>query len=402
MKILQINAVYGKGSTGVIVQDLHELSLRNGMQSYVAYSSLPKHYKTVENGYQIGKSFGKKLHALYYRIFGKQAYFSRHATKQLIKIIQQIQPDIIHLHNLHSNYIHLNKLLACLARENITTVVTLHDCWFYTGGCFHYTSTRCDHWLKDCKKCLCAQWRVRVSSAKVLQDRKKYFSLIPNLRVVGVSKWIAEEARRTFFETKNITTIYNGIDTNFFKPTSSNLRQKYDLKDKFVVLGTANKWLAPINRETLETVANGLDNESVLVVFGCDKENIKNLPKNVLLIDYIYDREILKAMYSMADVFANCTREESLSLVNVEAQACGTPVVTYCNTGAQETVDNVSGFSVETGNASAFLQKILLVKRNGKQVYTKQCRNFVINKFDRDVNYGKYIELYKILYKGKK
>lgn len=398
MKILQINAVYGVGSTGRIIQDIHTLALQRGIDSYVAYSSAPMPENEIKNGYRIGRTWEKKAHALLCRIGGKQAYFSHCATKKLIKYIKEIKPDIVHLHNLHSNFLHLNMLLAFLAKEDIKTIVTLHDCWFFTGGCFHYTFAKCDKWLKNCGNCpkkkLDTPAYVYDASSKILKDRKKYFSAIPQLFLIGTSNWIAEEAKKRVFSERESFHIPNGLDTEYFKPTVSDFRSRYDIEDKFVVLGTANKWLAPINRETLETVASGIGEDGVLVIFGCDKEAQDNLPKNVVTIGYTRDLDELRKLYSMADVFANCTREDTLPFVNMEAQACGTPVVTYCNTGAKETVDNASSFSVESGNADAMLEKILFIKAQGKQTYSEQCREFIVENFNKEKNYEKYMQLY--------
>lgn len=398
MRILQINAVYGVGSTGQIVKDIHGLALQHGIESHVAFA-MSLSGEQEKNAYRIGSLLDRKVHAILCRIGGKQAYFSRHATRRLIQYIEKLKPDIVHLHNLHSNYIHLNMLLKYLAKKDIATIITLHDCWFYTGGCFHYAYVGCERWLEACGKCPKKRQDTPAylydASAKILRDRKKYFSKIPRLTVVGVSEWMRSEGAKTIFAQNKSLTIYNGIDRNFFQPTASEFRKLYQLEDKFVVLGAANKWLAPINRTALEVVSKGIGDDGVLVVFGCAYEARENLPQNVIPIDYTYDRNEMRALYSMADVFANCTREESLSLVNIEAQACGTPVVTYGNTGAQETVDNESSFSVESGNCEQLLGKILHIKKTGKFAYSEKCRRFVLEKFDKDKNYEKYICLYK-------
>ena len=399
MRILQINAVYNVGSTGVIVSDLHELSMLAGMDSYVAYSTSPLPKKRICNGYRIGKFFGKKVHAALCRINGAQGYFSRYSTSRFLKYIDSISPDIVHLHNLHSNYININMLLGYLAERKIKTVITLHDCWFFTGGCFYYTCADCSKWLNSCGDCpkrtADTPAYLYDSSARILSDRKKNFNPIENLTAVGVSKWISQEAEKSFLSKKNIFTIYNGIDTDFFVDTSSDFREKYGLTDKFVILGAANKWLKPVNRETLEFVTGSLPNDCVLALIGCTKRQKNSLPKNVLPVDYIHDRDELRKVYSMADVFANCTREDALSLINLEVQSCGTPVVTYRNTGVQETVDNKCGFSVETGNVRAFLDAIIGVKNVGKTTYKKQCRAWVVEKFNYRKNYTEYIDLYK-------
>lgn len=399
MRVMQINAVYGVGSTGVIVEDLHNLALENGIESYVSYSTTNKNPDEIKNGYVIGKNLGKKIHAVLSRLGGKQAYFSSFATKKLIKHIEKVNPDIVHLHNLHSNFVNMNMLLKYLGKKDISTVVTLHDCWFYTGGCFHYTSVGCNKWQESCgncpKKMQDTPALLKDNSAKILADRKKYFGRIKNLSVIGVSQWIANEGEKTIFKGKNVSNIYNGIDTEFFVPTPSDFREKNNLQDKFLILAPASKWLKPINKETFETVSKNLPSDCVIVMLGCSESQSAVLPPNVLALPFIKDRDELRKVYTACDVFANCTREESLSLINVESQACGTPVVTYRNTGAQETVDNKCSFSVESGNEKDFLEAILKIKEIGKEKLSEDCIKWVKHRFDRDENYRKYIDLYK-------
>ena len=399
MKVMQINAVYGVGSTGVIVEDLHNLSLKNGIESYVSYSTTNKNPEDIKNGYVIGGTLGKKIHAVFSRIGGKQAYFSSYATKKLIKHIESVKPDIVHLHNLHSNYVNLNLLLDYLGKKDIKTVVTLHDCWFYTGGCFHYTAVGCNKWQESCgncpKKMQDTPALLKDNSEKILKDRKKYFGKIKNLTMTGVSRWMADEGEKTVFKGRDVRAIYNGIDTEFFVPTPSDFKKKHNSEDKFLILAPASKWLKPINKKTFDFVLQNLPEDALIVMLGCSEAQKSTLPQNVLALDFIKDRDKLRKVYSACDVFANCTREESLSLINVEAQGCGTPVVTYRNTGAQETVDNKCSFSVESGNEIEFLEAILKVKAQGKESFSKDCVKWVKEKFDRDDNYKKYIELYK-------
>ncbi len=399
MKVMQINAVYGVGSTGVIVEDIHNLSLKNGIESYVSYSTTNKNPAEIKNGYVIGDTLGKKTHALLSRMGGKQAYFSTFATRKLIKYIESVKPDIVHLHNLHSNFVNLNLLLDYLGKKDIKTVVTLHDCWFYTGGCFHYTAVGCSKWQESCgncpKKMQDTPALLKDNSAKILKDRKKYFGRIKKLIMTGVSRWIMDEGEKTVFKGRDAKVIYNGIDTEFFVPTHSDFRKKHNLEDKFLILAPASKWLKPINKKTFDFVLQNLPEDSVIVMLGCPEGQKSSLPENVVALDFIKDRDELRKVYSACDVFANCTREESLSLINVETQSCGTPVVTYRNTGAQETVDNKCSFSVESGNEKEFLEAILKVKEKGKESFSKDCVNWVKENFDRDDNYSKYIDLYR-------
>ncbi len=396
---MQINAVYGVGSTGVIVEDIHSLSLKNGIDSFVSYSTTNKNPADIKNGYVIGDTLGKKIHALLSRIGGKQAYFSSFATKKLIKHIESIKPDIVHLHNLHSNYINLNILLDFLGKKDIATVVTLHDCWFYTGGCFHYTAAGCNKWKESCgncpKKMQDTPALLKDNSKKILKDRKKYFGKIKNLTMTGVSRWITDEGEKTVFNGRDVRVIYNGIDTEFFTPTPSDFRKKHNLEDKFLILAPANKWLKPVNKKTFDFVSQNLPEDTIIVMLGCTQSQKTGLPQNVIALDFIKDRDELRKVYSACDVFANCTREESFSLINVEVQSCGTPVVTYRNTGAQETVDNNCSFSVESGNEKEFFNAIMKIKKYGKAEFTEACQQWARSRFDRDDNYIKYISLYR-------
>lgn len=401
MKVLQINAVYNVGSTGVIVSDLHELSIESGIDSYVAYSTSPISSKNIVNGYRVGRWFGKKVHAVLGRVNGEQAYFSKFATKKFLKYIDKISPDIVHLHNLHSNYINLNMLLNYLGERDIKTVITLHDCWFFTGGCFYYTADNCDRWLSGCGKCP-KKYKDTLAcifdkSARILKDRKKYFSNIKSLDVVGVSNWTAEEAKKTFLKTANVSVIHNGIDTEFFVNTASDFKKQYGIEDKFVVLGPASKWLKDVNKETFDYFVSNLPDDCVLALLGCTPRQEKHLPKGVVSIPFIKNRDELRKIYSLADVFANCTREDALSLINLEAQSCGTPVITYRNSGVQETVDNKCGFSVECGNVKEFFDTVMRVKEIGKANLTDNARKWVVENFNKNENYKKYIDLYKAL-----
>lgn len=204
MKVLQINATFANGSTGTIVQDLQQCCEENGIECHIAYASSRLPQKEIRHGYKIGNVISNKLHALLARINGKQAYFSYLPTLMLLRHIAKIQPDVIHLHNLHSNYINLNMLLRYIAKKNIATVVTLHDCWYFTGGCFHYTNAKCDRWKHECGNCPKKLQDTKAyfldKSKSILTDRYKYFQSIKNLTVVGVSNWIREEGKKVCFQ----------------------------------------------------------------------------------------------------------------------------------------------------------------------------------------------------------
>lgn len=396
MKVLQINAVYGHGSTGTIVRDIVSTCEKSGIECYVASPDV--NVCNAKNYYVIGNSKDHKLHALYTRLTGKQGYASSKATKRLLEYIDSVNPNIVHIHNLHSNFINLRLLFSYLALKDIPTIITLHDCWFYTGGCFHYTAAGCRKWQDKCGNCpKRGQDNFSIffdPSAKVLSDRAKYLKAIPRLYIVGVSSWIAGEASKGFLKNSNISYIRNGVDLDVFKPTESSLRLKLNLEDKYVILGPASKWLDPINKKALIWFAENMRKDEILMLYGAN-QNIESLPANIILYGYTKDRTELASLYTCADVFANTTHEDSLSLINVEAQACGTPVVTYDQTGPKETVDGIVSRSVPVGNEEALLSAIHDIRDRKLPNQANLCREFVKEYFDMQSRYKEFVKLYQ-------
>ena len=408
MKISQINVVYGFGSTGVIVQDLKSKSEINGIECEVVYSKSNTH---VINGYRMGNRLSNLLHSLLTRISGKQGYFSCLATHRLIRHFKQQLPDIMHLHNLHGSYINVQLILEFAAFYNIPVVVTLHDCWFYTGGCCHYTHSNCSKWKECCGKCPQRYEEfpalLHDASSNILHDRIRYFNAINNLTVVGVSKWITSEAKYKVFKNANAVTIYNGVDLNFFKVVDVSDYTSYksieyllDIKrknpKKYYILCPANKWFLPVNRPIFEYFSSRLTDDMCLVFIGKGVDE-KLLTDKMINIGFVSCRDEIRAIYNVCDVMINCTREESLSFLNVEVQACGTPVITFSNTGVKETVDGICGFAVENGNPKELWNTMLEVKKYGKSYYSDMCIDWTRKVFDKEKNYLKYIELYKTI-----
>ena len=401
MKVVQINAIYGSKSTGTIMREIQSCCEANGIEGYVAYSIADRPDAEIPRGYRIGNPLTAKWHAFISRVIGKQAYANRISTWRFLRWLDKVNPDVVHLHNLHSNYIHLNMLLRYLAKRDIATVVTMHDCWYFTGGCMHYASVGCNRWKSSCGHC--PKWRQIPSycfdrTHSVLGDRKKYLSAIPRLTMVGASEWIANEMKQSLLKDLDITFIHNGFDLDVFKPTPSEKRKELGLEGKYVILGPATKWLLPINKPTLDYFVYQMSSDTVLLLFGSSSVD-HSLPKNVIQIGYTKSPKEMAALYSMADVMVNCSREDTLSSLNLECQACGTPVVTYDATGSKETVDGVCGFAVPTGNVKVLWSRVHEIQSISKISLTDQCRKWVLKNFGKKDNYEKYIKLFQKLIK---
>ena len=392
MKVLQINAVYGFASTGIIVKDIENLLIENGHIPYVAYQTA---LNPSENSYKTGNKLDWKIHALYSRVFGKQAYASCYATKGLINYIKNISPDIVHFHNLHSNFINLNMLCDFLAKNKIPTVITMHDCWFFTGKCTHYTAVKCDKWQTTCGNCpqnKCEQSSLFFDcTSEVLKDRTTHLNKISNLTLVGCSKWISGEAKKSLLKNADIKVVYNGVDTSIFTPHESNFREKYGLKNKFVILGMANKWCLDINKDAVEKIIQQ-NKDAKIIIVGCNEEQKNSFKQydNVMCLGFVKERREIADIYAASDVFVNLTHADTLPTVNMESICSGTPVITYDCCGSPELVDNDSGYVVNEDDIESLLLRIQQIKEQPLAFNVKEKQD----KFDKNTCYNKYLDIY--------
>ena len=395
MKVVQINCVCDSGSTGRIVSSISDVLTDNGIENYIVYSSGSS---SRTNLYRMGNKLDCKVHAFLSRVFGLQGYFSYHSTKKLLKYLDKISPDCVHLHNLHANFINMPMLFNYLIKKNIATVITLHDTFMFTGKCVHYTIAGCKKWMKCCGKC--PQLKNGNKSwffdrtKKILSDKIKWYSDIDKLIVVGVSDWIASEAKKSVLGGAYlIKTIHNGIDLTKFKPHESDFKVKYGIEDKKIILAVAYVWGEGKGIKDIIELANRLKDEYKFIVVGklCDVF----LPENVIYIQRTESQTELAEIYTAADVFINPTYEETFGIVNIEAIACGTPVVTYNTGGSPEALDDTCGVVVERGNIDAMEMEIKRVCE--EKPYSKENCVARAKMFDMNDKFKEYVELYNMI-----
>lgn len=397
MKVLQINAVNAIASTGRNASELSEYLIQHGHSCVIAYSkglSVNPEYE-----YKIGSNLDTKLHGLLSRITGMQGYFSKSATKKLLQFMDNYNPDIVVLNNLHGNYINLPMLLKHLANKDIPTVAVLHDCWFYTGKCCHYTARGCYKWQTICGECpqlnkYNKSWFFD-RTPKLHKDKIKLFGNIPRLAVVGVSDWILNEAKQApvFKNAKVFKRIYNWIDTDVFYPRNNdNLRNELGLEDKKVILSVASVWSKEKGLDTVIELASQLKANEQYILVG-NVGDIK-LPQNIIHIPATNSVEELARYYSIADVFVQPSMEETFGKVMAEALSCGTPVVCFDSTANPELVGNDCGAVVPAGNTYEMLSEMIGIVYSDNFDYANHCRNFVISNFKIQTNLNEYLKLF--------
>lgn len=398
MKIFQINTTSNWGSTGRIAEEIGLLIKEKGNESYIAFGrySNPSQSKI----YHIGNKQNFYSHALQTRIFDNHGLASKDATKKLIDYIESIQPDIIHLHNIHGYYLNYKILFNYLSNIEIPIVWTLHDCWSFTGHCAHYSFIKCERWKTGCHHCpqkkrYPASYFLDRSSENYL-NKKNIFTSLKKMTIVPVSYWLANEVKESFLNNYPVNVIYNGIDLETFKPKDVS-KENNKLGDKFIILGVASVWEERKGLPDFFKLRSLLSFDYIIILIGLSKKQIDELPKGIIGIQRTNNVHELAEYYSVADVFFNPTWEDNFPTTNLEALACGTPVITYKTGGSVEAIDEQTGFVVEQGDLEATVQILNSLKTEGKEKYQLVCRERAVRLYNKNERYEEYIQLYNSL-----
>ncbi len=398
-KILQINTVAKGSSVGRIMCDLYDVSADKGYEPYLAIGrgEVPE----GKTGITIGNKGDFYRHVMRNFFMGEAGFGSAKVTKDLIRWILEIRPDIIHLHNIHGFYIQVEIFFDFLKKSNIPVVWTLHDCWSYTGHCAYYDYAACDKWKTGCNNCI---HHAKVYPYALFKDnsenaylrKRKAFTGVKNLKIVTPSSWLSEEVRKSFLKEYQVFVIPNGIDLNVFYPDDKG--QKKDADGRKIVLGVANVWEHRKGLHYFERLCEDLSDDYLVRLVGLNDKKIKELKKKygdkVDPMGKTANTEELRKIYASADVFVNATLEDNFPTTNLEALACGTPVVTYDTGGSGESVTKETGFVVRKPDYEAL--KIAIVKAANGAFDKNECRKRA-EKYEKTKCYEKYMALYEKL-----
>ena len=393
-KILAIN-LGNFGSTGGIMSDVCNIAEENGYIAYKAYPSNPQN-KPKENRdiiiandllLRVSKSLSYKT--------GYNGCFSFISTILFLRKVRSINPDIIHLHNLHNSYINLFLLFAYLKKYKPKVIWTLHDCWAFTGGCPHFTMIGCERWKTGCGDCpqLNAYPAVRKDRTTVLWKlKKKWFNGVDDLTIVTPSYWLSKQVERSFLKDYSRCVIYNGIDLDSFKPTHVDLRGRYNIKSKYIITGVAFDWSDKKGLDVFIKLSADLGKDFTIILVGTSMLIDKKLPSNIVSIHKTRNKKQMAAIYTESDLFVNPTKEEVLGLVNLEALACGTPVVMYDTGGCSETITKDTGVSIKYNDYNELLREIRRVCEE-KTFNAEDCIKWA-QKWDKKKWYKTYLKLF--------
>lgn len=402
--LVQIAVEGNIGSTGTIAEAIGQTAIQNGWKSYIAHGRFPR--PSTSELIRIGSDFEVMLHGLETRFFDRHGLGSKNATKKLIKELEKVKPDVIHLHHLHGYYINFEILFTFLKKTNIPVVWTFHDCWSITGHCCHFDHIGCEKWKSICMHCP----QIHEYPASLFVDRskknfilkKRIFNSLSNLTIVSVSKWLDRVVKESFLSSIPRKIIYNGIDTKRFNPKSDNSfisKRIPALQGKIILLGVSGVWNDKKGLNDFLVLSKQLNNDEVIILVGLSKNQINGLPINIIGIEKTENQDELKNLYVSANIFLNLSVEETFGLTTAEALACGTPAIVYDSTACPEIIDTQTGVVVPKRNFIKLREAINEIMTNGKNAYSAKCRERALKLFERTDRYNEYFNLYKLLIK---
>ena len=395
-RLLIINVALNWGSTGKIVEGIGTLVQKQGWEVVVAHGARYKNLSSLLS-IQVSSKVGEWVHFVESSLFDAQGLGSRCDTKRFLKELDDIKPDLVHIHNIHGCFINYPLLFNYLKEHNIPVVWTLHDCWAMTGHCTHFMLTNCVKWQTGCNHCP----QKRTFPKTYMLDRseqnyslkKSLFTSMPVMHITTVSNWLKGIAEASYLKKYPVTVVPNGIKTDVFVLEPSTIKEQYGLQGKKLLLAVA---IGLDERKGLYDyikLAEKLPEQYQLMLVGLTEEEQKALPKRIIGVKRTNGAKELAAYYSAADALLSLSYEETFGLTIAEAMACGTPAIVYDNTAQPELITPETGKVVPTGDVDAVLSAIEEVCSKPKDSYSIACRKHSLA-YDEKVTYQKYLDIY--------
>lgn len=400
MRIALINMTH-TGSTGKIMLQIARTAQTHGHQtmtfSPVEFSRRKKFVPPDIPGHDTwGTRFEGAIHNYVGTALGINGLLSWRGTRELVRKLEEFRPDIVHLHNLHRFCVHFPTLMGYLKKKKIPVVWTLHDCWTFTGKCPHFTMARCQRWKTGCGDCpqRLGYPKAFLDTSKMMYRKKRaWFAGLEDLTLVTPSRWLADLVGQSFLREKPVRVINNGIDLSVFRPTPGDFRERWGCEDKHVLLGVAFGWSRRKGLDVFLELAKRLGDDYRIVLVGTDTVIDARIPSNIISIHRTADQAELAEIYTAADVFVNPTREENYPTVNMEAIACGTPVITFRTGGSPEIVGPGCGCVVPCDDVDALKTQIRRVCQ--ERPYSPEACTAYARHFGMEDRFEEYVKLYE-------
>lgn len=382
--ICMVNTV-ARGSHGRIMADLADVAMQDGFSVRCAYG---RGDAPAGDAYRIGNRADVLSHVAITRLFDAHGRGSLRATRRFVDMLKQMQPDILHLHNVHGYYLHLETLFSYIRSARIKTLWTLHDCWPITGHCSHFLHADCMRWRTQCHDCpLIREYPASLgmdASRRNYAWKKAAFSGLDHVTLVSPSKWLDGVLGNSYLSDMRRVVIENGVDISLFAHADGQgVKAAYGVRPgQSMLLCVASPFDARKGFFDAIEIAKQVGDRARLVMVGLDKRQMKALPSYVTGVARVDGPEALVSLYAAADCFLNPSREETYPTVNMEAMAAGTPVAAYAVGGCTEQLCAPVGVAVPKADIRALGEAALSLAAQ-KKALSDRCRAYARAHFDR-------------------
>jgi len=354
LRYVQLNA-YGNAWAESIIFKKHRELIANGDDSWVFWARTD--HEQDDHMVKVASYPEICLDALQTRLDGRAGFHSKGITRRLLRRLDEIDPDVVHLHVLCGYWINVEMLFEWLASHRCKVVWTLHDCWAFTGHCIHFTKVKCMQWKTHCiydgqncpqKREYPETYAGDESVSWCFEQKKRLFTMLPadRMELVTPSQWLADLVAESFLSKYPVRVVHNTINTEIFKPTPSDFRERHGLTGKFVVLGAASKWSERKGLDDFVRLAGELDDRFAVVLVGLSEKQIKELPEQMTRLPKTDSLRELAEAYTAADLFLTTSQEETYGMTVAEAAACGTPVAVVDGTACMEASENAERYLI--------------------------------------------------------
>ncbi len=402
-KVLLVNTVIGPGnSVGRLTEGLYRTLEDYGYECMAAFGrgEAPKGI----NAYKIDTKGDIYFHGIMTRLTDRHGFYSKSSTLDFIDLIEEFDPDIIHLHNVHGYYLNIKYLFEYLKKSGRRVIWTLHDCWSFTGHCSHFEYVGCTKWMNGCVNCeQLSEYpkSMKDNSEKNYHEKRELFTGLPNMTIVTPSEWLRQRVLQSFLKEYHTIVVPTGVDLSSFSPVKEErnkdnfifrIKNKYMLRGKRVILGVANPWRERKGLTQFINLSKVISDRYAIVLVGLSEDQISSLPSSIVGIKKTESLKELAAYYSMADVYVNLTLEDTFPTTNIEALACGTPVISYKTGGSPESITERTGIIVEKNSVQGIVAALDKIEHAGNESYTLDDCVRQAARYDKDIRYMEYIE----------
>ena len=406
MRILFVSTYFHGGGAEKVMRQLYYGIKKENIETYCMAGRLQKNVPTdVEIIYH--DFIGRCVTTLAGGCFNNTLFKTKRAKKTIIDFIRENKIDIVHFHNLHSNYIGISDLEEIRKYCN-NIVITVHDMWMLTGECAY--SFECNKWHSDnyCRNCEGNDnlHKGKLLAPSLLNYKQRYFG-DQGFHFVAPSEWIYRCCKESYLQAENIRVINNGISlSNFVCHPKSVVRKKYNLpEDKHIIMFAANsihnvyKGL-PYLLEALQRIPD--KDKYALMIVGNAKGKELNIPFDCYHMGYIQDECILSEIYAAADLFIQPSIADVSSFVAMESMASGTPVLAFETGGIPEIVTESVGWLVPPRDSKALADKIMKIFADQEELMAKTslCRGYIEEHYSDQQVLRNYAKLYEEIMAG--